>query len=1059
MLSVPVSVISEPSVLTLVQESPSIVTVTTLPPPSVSTTPSVPQQTTTPIPTPPITIDAPVITTAISESNALFTVQLRVAKLKKDVFELKKIDLFTEALAALKTQVPSVVDNYLGSKVGDVFQKELKKRTTDLIQKYYLQQIPELSKKQTPTDENAMDKGVGDTVQDHKRKHDDDENDDDEDPPAGPNQGKKTNRRRTKELEYSKKPSTTKKTPKGKVLSKGSKTGKSASEKEPVEEHIAEVVMDDSGDDVVNNDDQPQDAYEPKTSKTPNPEWFMQPPRHPTPDLQWNKCQVILDQPEPPWFNQMVSDTKDRLTFDDLMATPIDFSKLDWNNPEGDHYPFNLYKPLPLQGHPGHLTVAADYFFNNDLDYLKSFDLERTYTTSITKTKAARYEIEWIKDIVPTLWSPTKVGVKKLHVYGHLEEIVVKRADLQFYKFKGMGKEMSKYLSDFQFGVGVSGGAEAILHSVNRVLSEYHNDGSLAMLIVDLSNAFNLVDSSTLLYEQGDPLGPLLFALILHPLLHKIKDSCKLLLHAWYLDDGTIIGDSKEVAKPSCNGMKLREGLLHVDIWKPSSGVKLLRGAVSINTYFISGLDMRRAANAVDLMSLLLQLHHPQSLRRSIENIVVCGGTFFEDIQWRLASLLIRFGGLGLYSEKLVSSYAFVASRAQSWVLQDHILHDSGICGMDDDYVSALACLLDMIPSFDFSSFTNKDTIPSKAQQTLSNVLFSEMVKDMEVHFDMTMRQEAVFECLCAPHAQDFLLAIPIDGLGQHMSLVEYRTILKYLLMIPLFLVDAICPVCHKACLDSFGEHAVHCKELPRFKYRHDMIRDVLFDICRCVEISFKKEEPMNFLTDPSDGRSTLRPADVLVFGWVGGKHACVDLIRVSPLMGLSSRGFTAGQAALRAASCKVTKHEKACIKNQHVFIPFAFYTFGFLAPEALELLSRVQRVMHNNVMTPRSTDVVFKLLFKKEEGDFVDLHLNDIEDMLLLAVQHKLFHLTDNDIVDFIVALCMFTRIIVIKKRVEILQLGVESYQKKLNITPPQQTFPEIEFKELYTPSHKPPG
>ncbi|GKA94193.1 hypothetical protein Tco_0816179, partial [Tanacetum coccineum] len=830
-------------------------------------------------------------------------------------------------------------------------------------------------------DENAMDKGVGDTVQDHKRKHDDDENDDDEDPPAGPNQG--------------------------------SKTGKSASEKEPVEEHIAEVVMDDSGDDVVNNDDQPQDAYEPKTSKTPNPEWFMQPPRHPTPDLQWNKCQVILDQPEPPWFNQMVSDTKDRLTFDDLMATPIDFSKLDWNNPEGDHYPFNLYKPLPLQGHPGHLTVAADYFFNNDLDYLKSFDLERTYTTSITKTKAACCH--------------------------------------------GVGKEMSKYLSDFQFGVGVSGGAEAILHSVNRVLSEYHNDGSLAMLIVDFSNAFNLVDSSTLLHEQGDPLGPLLFALILHPLLHKIKDSCKLLLHAWYLDDGTIIGDSKEVAKPSCNGMKLREGLLHVDIWKPSSGVKLLRGAVSINTYFISGLDMRRAANAVDLMSLLLQLHHPQSLRRSIENIVVCGGTFFEDIQWRLASLLIRFGGLGLYSEKLVSSYAFVASRAQSWVLQDHILHDSGICGMDDDYVSALACLLDMIPSFDFSSFTNKDTIPSKAQQTLSNVLFSEMVKDMEVHFDMTMRQEAVFECLCAPHAQDFLLAIPIDGLGQHMSLVEYRTILKYLLMIPLFLVDAICPVCHKACLDSFGEHAVHCKELPRFKYRHDMIRDVLFDICRCVEISFKKEEPMNFLTDPSDGRSTLRPADVLVFGWVGGKHACVDLIRVSPLMGLSSRGFTAGQAALRAASCKVTKHEKACIKNQHVFIPFAFYTFGFLAPEALELLSRVQRVMHNNVMTPRSTDVVFKLLFKKEEGDFVDLHLNDIEDMLLLAVQHKLFHLTDNDIVDFIVALCMFTRSIVIKKRVEILQLGVESYQKKLNITPPQQTFLEMEFKELSPPTDPP--
>ena len=195
---------------------------------------------------------------------------------------------------------------------------------------------------------------------------------------------------------------------------------------------------------------------------------------------------------------------------------------------------------------------------------------------------------------------------------------------------------------------------------------------------------------------------------------------------------------------------------------------------------------------------------------------------------------------------------------------------------MDDDYVSALACLRDTIPSFDFSSFINKNTGPFKTQQTLSNILFSEMVKDIKVHFDMTMRQKAVFECLRAPHAQDFLLAILIDGLGQHMSPVEYRTILKYRLMIPLYPVDAIYPVCRKACLDSFEEHVVHCKELSGFKYQHDTVRDVLFDICRRAGISAKKEAPVNFLTDPSYGISTLRPADVLVFGWVGGKHACV---------------------------------------------------------------------------------------------------------------------------------------------------------------------------------------
>ncbi|GJS15451.1 retrovirus-related pol polyprotein from transposon TNT 1-94 [Tanacetum coccineum] len=311
-LSVPVFVISEPTVLTPTQESPSKATVTTLPP-------------------------------------------------------LFKIDLSAEALAALKTQVPSVVDNYFRSKVGDVFQKELKKHMAYLIQKYSLQQIPESSKKQTPTvnleqgfeksaseilksrrnklrsnksqsllsslqtrklfktlieDENAMDKGVADTVQDHKRKHHDDE-----DPPAGPNQGKKTKRRRTKESESSNNLSSTKETPKGKASSKGSKSGKSASTKEPVKDPIVEVIMDDAGDNVVHDDDQPQDTSKPKTAKTPNLEWFSQPPRPPTPDLEWNKRQVVLDQPEKPWFNQMVSATKDPPTFNNLMATPINFSK------------------------------------------------------------------------------------------------------------------------------------------------------------------------------------------------------------------------------------------------------------------------------------------------------------------------------------------------------------------------------------------------------------------------------------------------------------------------------------------------------------------------------------------------------------------------------------------------------------------------------------------------------------------------------------------------------------------------------------------------------------
>nr|ABD32510.1 hypothetical protein MtrDRAFT_AC147482g27v2 [Medicago truncatula] len=192
------------------------------------------------------------------------------------------------------------------------------------------------------------------------------------------------------------------------------------------------------------------------------------------------------------------------------------------------------------------------------------------------------------------------------------------------------------------------------------------------------------------------------------------------------------------------------------------------------------------------------------------------------------------------------------------------------------------------------------------------------------------------------------------------MSPVEYRTILRSRLTIPLFPIDEACPVCRKACLDTFGEHAVHCKEFPSFKYIHDFVRDVLFDIFRRVGISVKKEAPVNFLIDPLDKRSTLKPADVMVYKWVGGKHACVDLTGVSPLVGLGIRPFTVGHAALKVASSKVAKHEKACSDNEHAFISFAFDTFGFLAPEVVDLLHRVQKVMHDNVMSPRSMNIVF---------------------------------------------------------------------------------------------------
>ncbi|GJV15469.1 hypothetical protein Tco_1360792 [Tanacetum coccineum] len=76
--------------------------------------------------------------------------------------------------------------------------------------------------------------------------------------------------------------------------------------------------------------------------------------------------------------------------------------------------------------------------------------------------------------------------------------------------------------------------------------------------------------------------------------------------------------------------------------------------------------------------------------------------------------------------------------------------------------------------------------------------------------------------------------------------------------------------------------------------------------------------------------------------------------------------------------------------------------------------------------------------LYKFRERDFKRLRRQDIEDMLLLLVKGKLTNLSLEERYALNVALQMFTRQIVIQERMEDLQLGIKSYQKKINLTKP---------------------
>ncbi|GJW70057.1 hypothetical protein Tco_0126974 [Tanacetum coccineum] len=60
-----------------------------------------------------------------------------------------------------------------------------------------------------------------------------------------------------------------------------------------------------------------------------------------------------------------------------------------------------------LVGPPSRKTIPGSYFFNRDLEYLKFGNEEKKYALSMTKIKDARYEEEWIEEMIMYLWSPS----------------------------------------------------------------------------------------------------------------------------------------------------------------------------------------------------------------------------------------------------------------------------------------------------------------------------------------------------------------------------------------------------------------------------------------------------------------------------------------------------------------------------------------------------------------------------------------------------------------------------------------------------------------------------
>ncbi|GJU09695.1 hypothetical protein Tco_1132091, partial [Tanacetum coccineum] len=184
--------------------------------------------------------------------------------------------------------------------------------------------------------------------------------------------------------------------------------------------------------------------------------------------------------------------------------------KLDWENLKGGDYPFDLSKPLPLITRGNRQRVPFEFFINNDLKYLQGGILTMTYTTSTTKTKAAKYDLPGIEDLVPNIWSPVKVAYDRYALWGisHWRQQLQSRGDVYFTK-RILAVTHVKVMRKHGYGYLV----EIVVRRANNVLYRFKEGDFPRLRINDIEDMLILVVQNRLINLSGDDVADFVIAL------------------------------------------------------------------------------------------------------------------------------------------------------------------------------------------------------------------------------------------------------------------------------------------------------------------------------------------------------------------------------------------------------------------------------------------------------------------------------------------------------------------------------------------------------------------
>ena len=205
-------------------------------------------------------------------------------------------------------------------------------------------------------------------------------------------------------------------------------------------------------------------------------------------------------------------------------------------------------------------------------------------------------------------------------------------------------------------------------------------------------------------------------------------------------------------------------------------------------------------------------------------------------------------------------------------------------------------------------------------------------------------RDAARLESQSGGYGATWMQVVPAEGSRTIISAEDYRLGLRWVLGLPLLGQDkegAECPACGQQ-VDIYGDHLLCCRR-NNYYGRHYAVQESFVSMAQAGDQPFLREAPLLKQALVPQGRP-LRPADLLLRAWQGGKDLAVDVTISHPLQAAQqpwsaekARGYLA-----MVEKRKLAKYKEACALEGWDFVGAAFDTWGGVGPGAKQILFKL---------------------------------------------------------------------------------------------------------------------